>query len=478
MPRFLGLFSRKSKNAGPPSQPSTPSDDLSNVSISPTVSNSTGHDRSLRASFSRSHRHADSTRSAHAPATPAQADRSSVYPSITSSPSAASTASSSKLRLPFSRKRQPPPAAAAASTTSVNTAASQSVAQRDCHSAPRPPFADRERTSTASDGELTDARRLRPPPSKSAIFAAYADPQGALSTRSLPNDAPQPFSLPDSGMPALPTDCSPPPSASRKSFFSWGRSPSPAPAAKTKSKSTSPPQPVQDPKPDSGVEVPNSSFSLKSFRHVGPSSPLDSQASLSVPNPSPLPRPRGTSVGDPSQRISVAAFREAQARRSSMVDSPVPSLRSSSPLGTPPTPQEPGGRASPRLGLLKSSISHDARLDETNNRGLDFDSDADTSSSEEDSDGESDRERTLTQRDRWKGKAKAKSEMGHGMLRSGNMDMPSRPQSSMGQHPVRQRASMSTSAATPSAAAKQASILVNANDPSAGALLSLHECCV
>jgi serine/arginine repetitive matrix protein 2 len=477
MPRFLGLFSRKSKNAGPPPQPSTPSDDHSNVSISPTVSNSTGHDRSLRTSFSRSHRHADSTRSAHAPATPAQADRSSVYPSITSSPSAASTASSSKLRLPFSRKRQPP--AAAASTTSVNTAASQTVAQRDCHSAPRPPFADRERTSTASDGELTDSRRLRPPPSKSAIFAAYADPQGALSTRSLPNDAPQPFSLPDSGMPSPPSDCpqpiqAPPPvSPPRKSFFSWGRSPSPAPVAKTKSKSTPPSQPVQDPKADSGVEVSNSSFNLKSFRHVGPSSPLDSQASLSVPSPSPLPRPRGTSVGDPSQRISVAAFREAQARRSSMVDSPVPSLRSSSPLGTPPTPQEPGGRASPRLGPLKSSISH-----ETNNRGLDFDSDADTSSSEEDSDGESDRERTLTQRDRWKGKTKAKSEMGHGILTSENMDMPSRSQSSVGQHPVRQRASMSTSAATPSAAAKKASILVNANDPSAGALLFLHECCV
>lgn len=476
MPRFLGLFSRKSKNAGPPPQPSTPSDDHSNVSISPTVSNSTGHDRSLRTSFSRSHRHADSTRSAHAPATPAQADRSSVYPSITSSPSAASTASSSKLRLPFSRKRQPP--AAAASTTSVNTAASQTVAQRDCHPAPRPPFADQGRTSTASDGELTDSRRLRPPPSKSAIFAAYADPQGALSTRSLPNDAPQPFSLPDSGMPSPPSDCSPqptPPPASppRKSFFSWGRSPSPAPVAKTKSKSTPPSQPVQDPKADSGVEVSNSSFNLKSFRHVGPSSPLDSQASLSVPSPSPLPRPRGTSVGDPSQRISVAAFREAQARRSSMVDSPVPSLRSSSPLGTPPTPQEPGGRASPRLGPLKSSISH-----ETNNRGLDFDSDADTSSSEEDSDGESDHERTLTQRDRWKGKAKAKSEMGHGILRSENMDMPSRSQSSVGKHPVRQRASMSTSAATPSAAAKKASILVNANDPSTGALPFLHECCV
>ena len=473
MPRFLGLFSRKSKNPDPPPQSSTPSDDHSNVSISPTVSNSTGHDRSLRASFSRSHRHADSTRSVHAPATPAQADRSSVYPSITSSPSAASTASSSKLRLPFSRKRQPPPAAAT-STTSVNTAASQAVAQRDCHPAPRPPFADRERTSTASDGELTDSRRLRPPPSKSAIFAAYADPQGALSTRSLPNDAPQPFSLPDSGMPSLPSDCSPQPapvSPPRKSFFSWGRSPSPAPVAKTKSKSTSPPQPVQDPKADSGVEVSNSSFNLKSFRHVGPSSPLDSQASLPVPSPSPLARPRGTSVGDPSQRISVAAFREAQARRSSMVDSPVPSLRSSSPLGTSPI-QEPGGRASPRLGPLKSSISHDARLDEN------FDSDADTSSSEQDSDGESDRERTLTQRDRWKGKAKAKSEMGHGILRSENMDTPSRPQSSTGQHTVRQRASMSTSAATPSAAAKKASILVNANGSSVGALLFLHECCV
>lgn len=154
-----------------------------------------------------------------------------------------------------------------------------------------------------------------------------------------------------------------------------------------------------------------------------------------------------------------------------MVDSPVPSLRSSSPFGTPSPPQESGGRASPRLGPAKSSISHDTR-DGTNIRGLDSDSDAETSASEEDSDGESGRERTLTQRDRWKGKAK--SEMGHGILKSENSDRPSRPQSSLGQHPTRQRASMSTSAATPSAAAKRASILANANDPSAGVLLLLY----
>lgn len=480
MPRFLGLFSRKSKNTDPSPQSATASDGLSSASLSPTASNSLSHDRSSSSSSPRKlQRHPESTRSKHAPSQSAQQDRSSVYPSITTSPSATSTASSSKLRLPFTRKRQP--VAAAASTTSVNTTESQSVAHRDFHPAPRPSFVDRERSSIASDGDLPDSRRLRPPPSKSAIFAAYADPLGTLSTRSLPNEAPQSFSSLDSGTPSPPSDSSlqpPEPPPTKKSFFSWGKSISPTPVAKTKPKSTPPPPspPVQDSKMGSTVDL---SFNLKSFRHVGPSSALDSQASLTIPTSSPSPRPRGTSVGgDSSQRISVAAFREAQARRTSMIgDSPNLELRSSSPFGTPPTPQEPGGRASPRLSPLKSSKSHDTRLDGTKNRSFESDSDADTSS-EEDSDNESDNERTLTQRDRWKGKAKAKSELGHGVPRSDNtdrrLDNSSRSPSSLGQPVTRQRASMSTSAATPSAAAQRASILVNANDPPIGVLLNIY----
>ncbi|KAK2464895.1 hypothetical protein APHAL10511_002971 [Amanita phalloides] len=427
---FLGLFSRKSKHL------SRPSDDHSSLSASPTAPTSLG-DSSAQASTS-----------------------SSVYPSIASSPSAPSTASTSKLRLPFSRKRLSPPNPARTSTTSVNTAES--------HSVPHPPFVDRERNSIVSDGELSDVRRLRPPPSKSAIFAAYADPSSALSTRSLPNDAQQPFSLQDPDNSSQHSEAPSRPTSSKKSFFSWAKAVSPAPVAKTKSKSPSPSQPARDP---TAVDLSNSSFNLKSFRHVGPSSPPESQVSLAVPNPSPLPRPRGQSVGhaDSSQRISVAAFREAQARRS-MADSPVPSLRSSSPFGTP---QEQSGPASPRLSMLRSSTSHlDGRK---SRRGSASDSDADTSASQDESEDESDNEHTLTHRNRWNGKVKAKSEMGHASTKAVNtetrLDISSRarPQPSLAQsgNYHRQRASMSTSAATPSAAAKRASILVNAGDPAA-----------
>lgn len=81
------------------------------------------------------------------------------------------------------------------------------------------------------------------------------------------------------------------------------------------------------------------SFNLKSFRHVlpEPSRSTSPQNCLPAKSPSPtslLPpaRPRGASVAstDSSQRISVAAFREAQARRSStnlVNGSPSPTIR-------------------------------------------------------------------------------------------------------------------------------------------------------
>ncbi|KAF8633570.1 hypothetical protein AX15_001367 [Amanita polypyramis BW_CC] len=478
MPRFLGLFSKKSKNTDPAlTYSSAASDDLSSVSISPTVSGSGGAEKALPQSPSKSVLHSDSARSPHAPSTPVQGDRSSIYPSVANSPSGVSTASSSKLRLPFSRKRHSP---AGNSTTSVNTTGSQSAPHREFNSVPRPSFAERERNSVASDGELTDLRRLRPPPSKSAIFAAYADPQGALSTRSLPNEGSQPFSLetpsslsdPSPQLPNIPGPVSTP----KRSFFSWAKSTASPPVAKTKSKSNSSSQHAQDSKAAATADLSNSSFSLKSFRHVGPASPPDNQAQgvcLAVPSPAPLSRPRGPSVGESSQRISVAAFREAQARRS-MTGSPVPSFRSTSPYNAPQDPGAAGSRTSLRSGLLKSSIGHDGQQ-RWNNRGpLASDSDADTSSEGEPSGDEEDRERTVTQRGVWgyKQKTRAKSEVGHGSSRSENvethLDIPPRSQSSLGQNGPRQRASVSTSALTPSAAAKRASILVNANDPSVG----------
>lgn len=95
-------------------------------------------------------------------------------------------------------------------------------------------------------------------------------------------------------------------------------------------------------KPDEAFAIPplsdDSSFNLKSFRHVlperSPESPQGDSPTQSPSNSSLVPpaRPRGASVAstDSSQRISVAAFREAQARRSSTnlaSGSPSPTIR-------------------------------------------------------------------------------------------------------------------------------------------------------
>ncbi|KAM6498835.1 hypothetical protein JOM56_006783 [Amanita muscaria] len=491
MPRFLGLFSRKAKHTTDTSSANGSDDHDSSVSGSPNASGYLGWDKSVSPSPSRPTLHPGAARSVQSHSSPAHGERSTVYPS---SPSP-STASTSKLRLPFGRKRQPSPSPASpGSTTSVNATETNTVQHRAFQTGPRPSL-DRERDSFSSDGALTELRRLRPPPSKSAIFAAYADPQGALSTRSLPNEASQPFSLQDSAQPSAASDVHAPssevsttksaPNSAKKSFFSWTRSNQPTQVAKSRSKSTPPLQVAQEPKTDPLLDLSDSSFNLKSFRHVGPSSSLDIQVptpALDVPSPSPspLPRPRGPSVGESSQRISVGAFREAQARRS-MAGSPVPSPRSSSPFTAPPVPQEPGGangRASPRLGPGRTSFLFDTKSDDhsspqiKNRSALASDSDADTSSAEGESDDDSDYERTVTQRGVWTGKIKAKSELGHMSSRDEHVETRSEAHSCL----PRQRASASTSAATPSAAAKRASILANSSskDPAEYKRTSQH----
>jgi hypothetical protein len=133
--------------------------------------------------------------------------------------------------------------------------------------------------------------------------------------------------------------------------------------------------------PDGGgkdtSEGPVSSFNLVSFRHVSEHSqpqprsktPTNaSSTSLSNVTPpsaygtngkSPLPagsapqlRPRGMSGASEAQRISVAAFREAQARRSQTA-SPVPSFRAPSP--------GPNSAIPPPLPSAASSAGGDAR---------------------------------------------------------------------------------------------------------------------
>ena len=251
---------------------------------------------------------------------------SNVYPSL--------AASSSKLRLPFSRKKQSANASTASITTHRNPADSQSTFASP--SPPRPAFLARTSTASASDSDtsIIDSRRLRPPPSKSAIFAAYAGPHVALSTRSLPDDRSsitRPETLPlQFPPPATPdTDRDIAKNTRKHSFFPWGSKSTPNTPHQTPKSVPATPHYVKKNSPDSPTE--DKSFNLKAFRHVsGSINASDISVNQAMPAIG-LPRPRETSItSESSQRISVAAFREAQARRST-AESPVPSFRTPSP---------------------------------------------------------------------------------------------------------------------------------------------------
>lgn len=378
-----------------------------------------------------------------------------VYPAV-------APASTSKLRLPFSRKkqRQQPQqsesaAAAAASTTSFVSTGHDS----QFSTPPRPSYVRSPRSSTSTTASDVDVRRLRPPPSKSAIFAAYADPHSALSTRSLPNE-----SSPLSSAPVPPK---------KPGFFHW---------SKSVPKNTSP---TNTKPPAASPSSTDSSFNLKSFRHVGPppsntnnttflSTPTTSLSPTSSTFSAPLPRQRGTST-DSFQRISVAAFREAHARRSTG-GSPVPSVRAPSP-GPQPLYAQAGQTQRPRT--RSSALAY---------ADSDGDEDGDDSASDDD-DGEG--EETIKGRGagitRTLIKTRGtKSEVGHGLREHGyaygrptgtraqsshilmsEYQYPAagtdrdRSHSSLGFNvgTVRARASVSTSAVTPSRDAKRASVL-------------------
>ncbi|KAH9948207.1 hypothetical protein B0H21DRAFT_890679 [Amylocystis lapponica] len=259
-------------------------------------------------------------------------------------------------------------------------------------------------SSARSEPDHDDS--LRPPPSKSDLFATYADPAGARSTRSLPTD---PLSLD----PQLPV----PPLKKTKGMFSW--------AHRERKKSKPPPVPVLPPP----TPIPSTFAPSDTSR---PSPPLP---------PPHFARPRGDSVAsDSSQRISVAAFREMAARRSA-ANSPSPS---SADMARPPS-----ALASSRAPVRRT-VPMPAESDESE-------------SDDEDSGG------SATLRPAGKTRpGKSKSELGHHMRPTPPRMAPSasaqsaQSSQSAGRGSVysRARASQSTSALQPNAAAQRASMLV------------------
>lgn len=381
-------------------------------------------------------------------------------------------ASSSKLKLPFRRRAaaplHPDPTATPHSVVSLNDAPSPYISSM---------------TSDSGHG-------LPPPPRKSSFFGVYNE--SLQSVHSLPNDPsgrvhPDTLSRPSADVRSE-SHSSPAGQVHKKSpgLLSWARE-------RTKSKPLPPPSTMSSaPSASPSVDDP-SSFNLKSFRHIGADSPAASpekspqSLSTSLLPPPPRPRPRGDSVAsDSSQRISVAAFREAQAR--SRTNSPVPSFRPPSAADTLRVDGNGRKRASTvsvALGTDRPQPNKNAATAPTPNlrpESSALDSPSDDSASEEDEEVDSDgepvpkpaRKRTITRR---ADGIRTRSNTGHGSVPSANDQMSHTrqdpPKMSESAPPLtyqsdqasftRARASVSTSALTPSGAARRASILAATN---------------
>ncbi|KAI0082132.1 hypothetical protein K474DRAFT_1703150 [Panus rudis PR-1116 ss-1] len=386
------------------------------------------------------------------------AARTPALPNGPYSSPVATSASSSKLRLGFSRKK---------STYHVQV--------DDGSPLPPPPFPYSPSAKSEPDHES-----LRPPLSKSALFSSYGDSPSALSTRSLPTQPShsrknsRDLSSVDSQ--SVP-DASPNPgkkpagkSAGKSGgLFSWHRE-------RNKSKAAEPP-------PEPEVDLSSSSFNLKSFRHIGADHPSNDiprpPSALSSPFNTPPLRPRGNSVAsDSSQRISVAAFREMAARRN---NSPSPSLRP--PSRTDLSRLDTSPRLRPNMPSKKSPMRSSSAL------ALSIDSTSEESSDSSESESEDSagsatlrpgRNKTIRQR----AASKATSELGHKVVPSaappmraakstighgeGGSSSQASPTARVQRTPSiysRARASVSTSALQPNAAARRASMRAAAKVP-------------
>ena len=196
---------------------------------------------------------------------------------------------------------------------------------------------------------------LLTPPRKSTVFGGYGDSGNALSTKSLPGVNHARSESHETVKTTVPA------SVGKKSaggLFSWAR-------GRKKSKAPPPPLPSQ---------LKEESFDLCAFCHVSnPDTPPDLDDTAPLELPPARPRPRGDSVAsDSSQRVSVAAFREMQARRS-QASSPTPQptsrssiqidghLRSGSLILNPPAPSNSHSRprsrsVAPRMAVRASTL--------------------------------------------------------------------------------------------------------------------------
>ena len=489
MPAFLTFFSkrdsqkglRKSQSSPQQSIPSTPtsippSSTKSGVP-SPSIADASEQLEGSELSLETEYILADAELS------PVNSHNHSVYPL---SSNVAST-STTKLKMPF-RRRQP-----ALAPTNLTS------------STPVPPMVPpKEPHKYSVDSSVSVSTSLLPPPSRSAIFGSYADPHNALSTRSLPqrvpaihpprrsHDVPQDYetmSNPDSHT-TIQTK-----QTNKGGLFSWARA-----RGRTKSKA-----PLPDPDLHSPPVLsfpPTDSFNLKAFRHVtSPSPGTPPSGSSSDRDPLPRPRQRGDSfTSEASQRISVAAFREAQARRST-ANSPVPSLpadRESFPstqvgnhrrsaFVTPPPVLKAGSQARPTLLNRPPTRSPPAR---SSTAPLSFAISMTTSSEEEEEEEESEseeeatlrptRKRTITSRSAQSevgfrsspalAYTRARSDTGHGHSSGGSARPSPSPRNKANNAPTpggsgiasrsssvysRKRASLSTPALLPDAAMKR-----------------------
>jgi hypothetical protein len=241
-------------------------------------------------------------------------------------------ASSSKMKLPFSRSKSK------VDIPSTNMSSPTNL--------PNPSL-----LGTKSD-PLTNPLT---PPQKSALFGGYGDSGSALSSSSLPDVGHTRSESHETVKTTIPA------SAGKKSgrgLFSWARD---------RKKSKAPP-----PRPP---ELNEESFNLRAFRHVSgpdtaPSTPGLDDTTIPLDLPPARPRPRGDSAAsDTSQRVSVATFREMQARRS-QAGSPSPQptsrpstqidghLRSASPSLKPPASSNPNSKNQSRRRNPAPHIPH------------------------------------------------------------------------------------------------------------------------